>query len=89
LLFIAPLGIQVIPKKLPSFAYLKTQSLGGNWQNRYLEQEEFLTNQTAQGLRVTSNSTIDLSKYLLEKCGYDYVLTGKMCQDPLEVSIPI
>lgn len=47
--------------------------------------EEFLTNQTAEGLRVTLNSTIDLSKYLLEVIGYDYVLTGKMCQDPLEV----
>lgn len=54
-----------------------------------IKQEEFLTNQTAEGLRVTLNSTIDLSKYLLEMCGYDYVLTGKMCQDPLEVSIPI
>jgi len=49
--------------------------------------EEFLTKQTAQGLRVTITSTIDLSKYLLETCGYDYVLTGKMCQDPLEVII--
>lgn len=47
---------------------------------------EFLTNQTAEGLRVTLNSTIDLSKYLLETCDYTYVLTGKMCQDPLEVS---
>jgi len=49
--------------------------------------EEFLTKQTAQGLRVTITSTIDLSKYLLETCGYDYVLTGKMCQDQLEVII--
>lgn len=47
--------------------------------------EEFLTKQTAQGLRVTINSTIELSKYLLDSCGYDYVLIGKMCQDPLEV----
>lgn len=47
--------------------------------------EEFLTNQTAQGLRVTISSTIDLSTYLLKSCGYDYVLTGKMSQDPLEV----
>jgi len=34
--------------------------------------EEFLTKQTAQGLRVTITSTIDLSKYLLETCGYDH-----------------
>lgn len=49
--------------------------------------EEFLTIQTAQGLRVTISSTIDLSTYLLKFCGYEYVLTGKMCQDPLEVII--
>lgn len=48
---------------------------------------EFLTLQTSQGLRVTLQSTIDLSTYLLEKCDFNYVLTGKMCQDPLEVSI--
>jgi len=48
---------------------------------------EFLTLQTSQGLRVTLQSTIDLSTYLLEKCDFSYVLTGKMCQDPLEVSI--
>jgi len=49
--------------------------------------KEFLTTSTVEGLRVTISSTIDLSKYLLESCGYEYVLTGKMCQDPLEVII--
>lgn len=49
--------------------------------------KEFLTKSTVEGLRVTISSTIDLSKYLLESCGYEYVLTGKMCQDPLEVII--
>jgi hypothetical protein len=48
---------------------------------------EFLSLQTSQGLRVTLHSTINLSMYLLEKCNFNYVLTGKMCQDPLEVSI--
>lgn len=52
-----------------------------------ISKEEFLTNQTAEDLRVTLKSTIDLSEYLIEKCGYTYVLTGKMCQDPHEVSI--
>lgn len=51
----------------------------------HITPEEFLTPQTAQSLRVTLHSTIDLSMYLLEKCGFEYVLTGKMCQDPLEV----
>jgi len=40
------------------------------WENEMLcgniSTAEFLTNQTAEGLRVTLNSTIDLSKYLLE-----------------------
>lgn len=52
----------------------------------HINPEEFLTNQTAEGLRVTLNSTIDLSKYLLESFSFTYVLNGKMCQDPLEVS---
>lgn len=50
-----------------------------------IKPEDFLTLTTAQGLRVTLQSTIDLSRYLLESCGFDYILTGKMCQDPLEV----
>lgn len=49
-----------------------------------IDPEDFLTNSTAQGLRVTISSTIDLSSYLLKSCGY-YVLTGRMSQDPLEV----
>jgi len=46
-----------------------------------------LLSQTAQGLRVTLHSTIELSMYLLEKCDLDYVLTGMICQDDLEVNI--
>jgi len=52
-----------------------------------IDPKDFLTMTTAQGLRVTIQLTIDLSKYLLEECGFEYVLTGKMCQDPLEVCI--
>ncbi|KAE9523024.1 hypothetical protein AGLY_016655 [Aphis glycines] len=49
-----------------------------------IDPKDFFTMTTAQGLRVTIQSTIDLSKYLLEEGGFEYVLTGKMCQDPLE-----
>lgn len=54
-----------------------------------IDSNDFLTITTAQGLRVTIQLTIDLSKYLLEECGFEYVLTGKMYPrcDPLEVSI--
>jgi len=50
-----------------------------------IKAENFLTISTAQGLRVTLQLTNDLSKYLIENCGFEYVLTSKMCQDPLEV----
>jgi len=50
-----------------------------------IKPEDFLTLTTAQELRVTLQSTIDLSRYLLESCGFDYILTGKMCQESLEV----
>lgn len=50
-----------------------------------IKAEDFLTISAAQGLTVTLQLTIDLSKYLIENCGFEYVLTGKMCQDPLEV----
>ncbi|KAL4082605.1 hypothetical protein QTP88_029783 [Uroleucon formosanum] len=51
-----------------------------------IDSNDFLTITTAQGLRVTIQLTIDLSKYLLEECGFEYVLTGKMYPrcDPLE-----
>lgn len=47
--------------------------------------ETFLPNSTAKGLRLTCKSTIELSKHLLENCGFQYVLTRKMNQDCLEV----
>ncbi|KAL4112280.1 hypothetical protein QTP88_016098 [Uroleucon formosanum] len=36
-----------------------------------------------QGSAFTIRSSIELSKYLLYDCGFSYVLTGKMNQDPL------
>lgn len=48
--------------------------------------EDFLTPNTAEGLRVTLRSTIDLCNYLLNDCGFHYVLTSKMNQDALEVN---
>lgn len=44
----------------------------------------YFTQSTAQGLRVTLKSTIDLSVYLLTKCNFDYVLTCKFNQDAIE-----
>lgn len=44
----------------------------------------FLTQSTAEGLRVTLKSVQELSVYLLKECRFKYVLTVKMNQDPLE-----
>lgn len=63
------------------------------WETCMHEQQihpnEFLTTTTAEGLRVTLRSTIELTNYLLWDCGFEYVLTGKMNQDPLEVILHI
>lgn len=53
-----------------------------------INESEFLTKQTVEGLRVTIKSTIELSKYLLD-IGFDYVLSNKMNQDKLEVIIKV
>jgi len=52
-----------------------------------IKPEDFLTDSTNKGLQVTIQSTIDLSKHLLENCNFEYVLTAKICQDPLEVNV--
>ncbi|KAE9522277.1 hypothetical protein AGLY_017320 [Aphis glycines] len=55
-----------------------------SYEKDIFKKKDFLTKQTSEGLRVTLYSTIDLTKYLLDSCGFDYILPGKMCQDPLE-----
>ncbi|KAH7979127.1 hypothetical protein HPB49_008289 [Dermacentor silvarum] len=49
-----------------------------------IAKEMFLTPLTAEGLRVSILSTLDLSEYLLTECGFKYALTAKFNQDPLE-----
>ena len=56
-----------------------------NVKKNLISPDEFLTSQTAEGLRMTLNSTLDLSAYLLEKLKFDVVLTGRINQDSLEV----
>lgn len=54
--------------------------------NGAIPENYFLTKQTAEGLRVTLKSTLDLVQYLTLNAGFDYVSTGRLNQDPLEVS---
>lgn len=51
-----------------------------------IEEKEFITKNTAESLRITLKSTIDLVMYLLKECDFKYVLTSKLNQDSLEVS---
>jgi len=61
-----------------------------NWESNVtknlISEDKFLTKNTAEGLIVTIQSTIDIINYL-HGCGFDYVLTSKINQDCVEVSI--
>jgi len=60
-----------------------------NWEiiltKRLIGEKDFLTRSTYDGLKITLQSTIDLVNYLLNDCGFAYVLTAKFNQDSLEV----
>jgi len=60
-----------------------------NWELKVetgeVQQDQFLSDNTAEGLRVTLNSTIEIIKYLIEEFNFSYILTGKITQDNLEV----
>lgn len=47
--------------------------------------DEFLTVETAEGFRLSLISTMDLCHYLIQKFDFEYLLTGKVNQDNLEV----
>ncbi|KAL5240713.1 hypothetical protein ACI65C_008123 [Semiaphis heraclei] len=55
-----------------------------NVANKLLSEDDFLTKQTAEGLKITIKSTIELTNYLLDECNFAYVLTSKTNQDCLE-----
>ncbi|KMQ84713.1 hypothetical protein RF55_17264 [Lasius niger] len=59
------------------------------WQTAVKERditaEEFLTVETSRGLRISLQSTMDICRYLIDKFGFKYLLTGKLNQDNLEV----
>lgn len=50
-----------------------------------INKNHFLTDSTCDGLKITLQSTIDLTNYLLNECGFNYVLTAKFNQDNIEV----
>ena len=60
-----------------------------DWEQRVivgkLTENDFLTKQTAHGLRFTIKSTMDLCKDLVDNYGFSYLLTERVNQDDLEV----
>lgn len=64
-----------------------------DWEQRVVDKlikpEHFLTSNTAEGLRITLTSSIQICCYLKEKYNMNYVLTGKINQDSAEVRIPL
>lgn len=62
-----------------------------NWENlknsKVITAQQFLTPQTACGLRVTLQSMIDITTYLCNKYHFSQVLSGCINQDALEVCL--
>lgn len=56
-----------------------------NLENKLIDTQDFLTQATCDGLKITLKSTLDLVNYLLVECNFAYVLTAKLNQDSLEV----
>lgn len=52
-----------------------------------ITENEFLTRQTAEGLRVTLQSMIDITHYLKNEFNIPCVLSGNINQDALEVCV--
>jgi len=70
-----------------AFAFINEWEL--NLKDQLITKNDFLTQMTADGLKITLKSTIDLVDYLLNKYNYKYVLTAKFNQDCLEVYFKI
>ncbi|KAH9384387.1 hypothetical protein HPB48_026394 [Haemaphysalis longicornis] len=54
-----------------------------SWEQHAEKDGGFLSQSTAIGLRVTISSTLELLSYLTS-LGYSYLMTSRLCQDPLE-----
>lgn len=50
-----------------------------------ITEDEFLSLETAEALRLSLQSTLDLCSYLIENFNFKYLLTARVNQDNLEV----
>lgn len=44
-------------------------------------------NKTFYGLKVSLKATLEICQYLIENCGFSYIMTARLNQDSLEVRI--
>lgn len=51
---------------------------------RHADKKHFLSESTAEGLRVTLTSTLELFRYLNQDVGFSYLLTSRLSQDKVE-----
>lgn len=51
---------------------------------RHADKKKFLSESTAEGLRVTLTSTLELLRYLHHQVGFSYLLTSRLSQDKVE-----
>ncbi|XP_026666952.1 uncharacterized protein LOC113463923 [Ceratina calcarata] len=72
--------------RILQLAFLWLNNWESNVSKKLITKDEFLPNNTTQGLRVTIKSTMDITDYLISKYDFDYILTGRLNQDSLEVS---
>lgn len=60
-----------------------------NWEQKLIQgligEDQFLTALTSEGLRVSIQSTMDLCNTLIKEFRFNYIVTGRINQDPLEV----
>lgn len=65
-------------QELEDFLYFMIQS------EKHAEKRHFLCDSTAEGLRVSITSTLELMKYVTSELGYSYVMTSHLSQDKIE-----
>lgn len=69
--------LQIVEEFLP---YLDT------WQQEAKTKGlHFMSDSTCYGLKVSLTATLEICKYLIDECGFKYLMTARLNQDALEV----
>ena len=46
---------------------------------------KFITDSTCYGLKISLQATLEICKFLIDECGFQYLMTARLNQDNLEV----